>query len=466
MINTTTNTTITNTTTTTTTSTININNENQTLPYQLDPLSNNQFLLNLTKLFHVSSIPLAIFILITICILCLTFIILLILYIRTFMHKKYIPKVYKKREQPIYIDDIPGLIKFNNNNNNNELHNYGTIEYSLNYNLNTEELKICIIQANNLLVMNEQEPLNPYATISLIKYKNKNSQLQIIKPIQFIHKKYTTNIIYNSNKPCWNQSFLYKLSINQLKCIIILLEIFHYNNQYIDQFLGHLLIPLNQINHSEYIGKFYEKIDWLSMNNRIYPINIGEICIGLGYYTDTSRIDLCIFEIKNLVLNTTTTTATTTTTTNDNDNKNNNKGKLIDALATELDLIIYIKYNNHLLHKYKTESRKELINPYFNKRISFQIKEKYIKHLYIIIQLRQIHKWSMKKIIGELCISLNALQLKSMKHFNEIIQLPNQLHVKWHPIYPITTTTTNNNNNDQSFLFDWLCFDPFSSFFN
>ncbi|CAH8515757.1 unnamed protein product [Schistosoma mattheei] len=458
MINTTTNTTITNTTTTTTTSTININNENQTLPYQLDPLSNNQFLLNLTKLFHVSSIPLAIFILITICILCLTFIILLILYIRTFMHKKYIPKVYKKREQPIYIDDIPGLIKVNNNNNNdnNELLNYGTIEYSLNYNLNTEELKICIVQANNLLVTNEQEPLNPYATISLIKYKNNNSQLQMMKPIQSINKKYTTNIIYNSNKPCWNQSFLYKLSINQLKCIIILLEIFHYNNQYIDQFLGHLLIPLNQINHSEYIGKFYEKIDWLLMNNRIYPNNIGEICIGLGYYTDTSRIDLCIFEIKNLILNNTTNTTT----------NNNDKGKLIDALATELDLIIYIKYNNHLLHKYKTESRKELINPYFNKTISFKIKEKYIKHLYIIIQLRQIHKWLIKKIIGELSISLNALQLKSMKHFNEMIQLPNQLHVKWHPIYPITTTTTNNNHSDQSILFDWLCFDPFSSFFN
>ncbi|VDP67018.1 unnamed protein product [Schistosoma mattheei] len=370
MINTTTNTTITNTTTTTTTSTININNENQTLPYQLDPLSNNQFLLNLTKLFHVSSIPLAIFILITICILCLTFIILLILYIRTFMHKKYIPKVYKKREQPIYIDDIPGLIKVNNNNNNdnNELLNYGTIEYSLNYNLNTEELKICIVQANNLLVTNEHEPLNPYATISLIKYKNNNSQLQMMKPIQSINKKYTTNIIYNSNKPCWNQSFLYKLSINQLKCIIILLEIFHYNNQYIDQFLGHLLIPLNQINHSEYIGKFYEKIDWLLMNNRIYPNNI--------------------------------------------------------------------------------ESRKELINPYFNKTISFRIKEKYIKHLYIIIQLRQIHKWLIKKIIGELSISLNALQLKSMKHFNEMIQLPNQLHVKWHPIYPITTTTTNNNHRN------------------
>uniref|UniRef100_A0A5K4FBQ3 C2 domain-containing protein n=1 Tax=Schistosoma mansoni TaxID=6183 RepID=A0A5K4FBQ3_SCHMA len=444
--------------------TMNRPNLNQTSPLKNNSLPQNSFLLNLTKTFHVSNISLAIFILVIICILCLTFIILTILCIRTFIRKKYMPKKYKKKEKPIYVNDIPGLMK-----PNNELHNNnGTIEYSLSYNIKEEQLKICIIQANNLIIPNDkQEPLNAYATISLMKYDN-NTQLNnpsnILDPnldpnlndkhLKLIGKQYRTDIIHHSNKPCWNQSFIYKLKKNQLKYIIIIIEIFNYNDQYLDTNLGKLFILLNQLDHSDYAGKFFEKTDWLLINHSInnnpnYHNHIlGEICIGLIYDPNHLNINLYIYEIRNLNLN----QYFNDTTTND-DNEDTTYKQKWKFSSIELNIVTYIKYNDRLLQKYKTQSRKELINPYFNEKFCFKIKEKYLKNLLIIIQLRQVEKWRYRRIVGEVCIGQDVFQLKSIKHWDELLKFPDKLHVRWHPIYAIPI-------KQNSFLLDWLCFDP------
>ncbi|XP_018646731.1 hypothetical protein Smp_159640 [Schistosoma mansoni] len=170
------------------------------------------------------------------------------------------PKKYKKKEKPIYVNDIPGLMK-----PNNELHNNnGTIEYSLSYNIKEEQLKICIIQANNLIIPNDkQEPLNAYATISLMKYDN-NTQL-------------------------------------------------------------------------------------------------------------------------------------------------NNPSNILDPN----------------------------LDPNLND-----------KHLKLIVE-----KWRYRRIVGEVCIGQDVFQLKSIKHWDELLKFPDKLHVRWHPIYAIPI-------KQNSFLLDWLCFDP------
>ncbi|TNN12272.1 Synaptotagmin-11 [Schistosoma japonicum] len=314
-----------------------ISNHNQTIPFNTNPLVKNAFLINLTKLFHVSSIPLAIFILITICILCLTLLIVIILCIRTCVHRKYIPKSYKKKDKPVYVDDIPGLGK----SNDASLHNY---------------------------------------------------------------------------------------------------EIFHYNETYIDQCLGKLEIPLKQIDHSEYAGNYLERIDWLSMH-QLNIIDIGELCIGLGYFPQKSSIDICIFEGKNLLLN--------------NYLQDDNQWKWLKLSSIiELDWIIYVKYKQRYLHKCKTQTRKELINPYFNEKFNFTIKQKYLKTLTIILQLRQIEKWKYKRIIGEIQIGFNVTQWKGTKHWEEILNTPNKLHVRWHTILPIPMKTI-------PYFIDWPCFDEF-----
>ncbi|CAH8543207.1 unnamed protein product [Schistosoma rodhaini] len=445
-------------------------NLNQTSPLKNNSLPKNSFLLNLTKTFHVSNISLAIFILVVICILCLTFIILTILCIRTFIRKKYMPKKYKKKEKPIYVDDIPGLMKPNNelHNTNNNNNNNGTIEYSLSYNIEEEQLKISIIQANNLAISNnKQESLNTYATISLMKYDNNtklNNPFNNLDPnldlnlndkhLKLIGKQYRTDIIHHSNKPCWNQSFIYKLKKNQLKYIIIIIEIFNYNDQYLDTNLGKLFILLNQLDHSDYAGKFFEKTDWLLINHSInnhHNYILGEISIGLIYDPNHLNINLYIYEIRNLNLN-----QYFNDTTNDDDDDDEDttyKQKWISS-SIELDIVAYMKYNNRLLQKYKTQSRKELINPYFNEKFCFKIKEKYLKNLNIIIQLRQLEKWHYGRILGEVCIGQNVFQLKSIKHWDELLKFPGKLHVRWHPIYAIPI-------KQNSFLLDWLCFDHF-----
>ncbi|VDQ00425.1 unnamed protein product [Trichobilharzia regenti] len=412
-------------------------NPNQTIPYQPDPLQSNPFLSKLAKTFHVSSIPVAIFILVSICICSITILIMTILCIRTFIRKKYIPKPQKKKEKPIFVDDIPGLPK-----SNDSLIEYGRIEYALNYNLETEELEICVIQANNLLGNSGQEKLSTYAAISLIKYE-KNESVNGIhgsgKHVKPIGKQYKTDIIHHSDRPCWNQSFVYKIAQRKLETAVIILEIFDYNENYIDTSLGKLEIPLCEVDHSEYVGKILEKTDWLLSGNP-KDSGLGEICVGLGYYPNSSRIDVCVFEARRLIL----------------DNYlEQSKSRFMKLPVTELDIAVQLKYNNRLLQKSKTQTRKELTNPYFNEKISFQIKEKHIKDAYVVFQLRQIEKWRYNRILGEVHIGSGASQLKGVKHWDEMLKTPSKLHVRWHPIFP------NVSKMNPPFI-DWLIIDRFT----
>ncbi|CAH8494825.1 unnamed protein product [Schistosoma turkestanicum] len=446
-----------------TTTTTTLINKNSTIPLQTNSSSsNNDFLKKLTETFHVTNRPaLAIFLLVLICILCLTLIILIILCIRTFVRRRYVPKVYRKKEKPVYVDDIPGLRRFSNATNTN--HHCGTMEYSLNYHIEEEQLEICVIQANNLASPTEQEKFSAYTEVSLVKYENDpmttTTTTNDNHPNDTTHeqwkssieKQFRTDIIHQSNKPCWNQSFVYKLTKNQLNSIVIYFEVFQYNDQYVDISLGQLKIPLNQIDHSEYAGRVLEKTDWLSTSmSHLRNSNLGELCIGLGYYPDTSRIDLCVFEARNLNLD-----------QYFNDliiNEDDSKWKFLKTSQTELNIEIYLKYHDRrLLKKCKTQTRKELINPYFNETFSFKIKEKHIKNAYVKCQLMQVEKWRFKRILGEVSIGLEAVQLKGTKHWDEMLKTPGKLHVRWHSILPVMISKR------IPFISELLCIDYFQS---
>ncbi|CAH8542356.1 unnamed protein product [Heterobilharzia americana] len=373
--------------------------QNQIFPIYDDPLKSNPFLVNLAKTFH-----------------------------------KVCSKTTKEKGKPIFFDDIPGLQKSGDSS-----HDYGTIEYALNYNLQAEELEISVIQANNLLCNSGQEKLSTYATVSLIQYEGNetvngvHSNGRHMKPLG---KQYKTDIIHRSDKPCWNQSFVYKIQLNQLKTAVIILEIFDYDDNYIDTSLGKLEIPLSQIDHSEYAGKILEKTDWL-LTRSSNDFGLGEICIGLGYYPNNSKIDICLFEARKLIID---------SYLKQSESYNNKLSNI------QLDIIIYLKYNNRVLQKTKTQTRKELINPYFNEKFSFSINDKYIKDYYILLQLRQVEKWKYNQILGEVHIGLGALQLKGVKHWDEMLKIPSKIHVKWHSILP-------NIKKPDPFFIDWLAID-------
>ncbi|XP_018646730.1 synaptotagmin, putative [Schistosoma mansoni] len=372
----------------------------------------NPFIIDLTKSFHVINKPLAVFLFICVCIACLFFIIIILLCIRTCIRRKYVPKVLHKRPKGIYVDEIPGLA------HNIEQYKYGSFEYSLEYNIDHKQLKIGVLQANNLIGPISSDTLDPYSTITLAKLDGNNN-------LRIIGKQERTNIISNTNRPVWKKIFTYDVEEYDLNHVVIIFEVFAHDNICQDISIGKLEVYLKDIDHGEYAGNIIERTGWLTAGTS-YKFGLGELCIGIGYYPNNNlpHIDVYIYECRQLNLD----------------------DYLPKSKQHELDILIILKQKKRILYRQKTYKRKELINPYFNQKISIPLRNidhtthnttyNQIEKYHIICQLRHINRLYMKQIIGTIHIGLDSSQTTGIKQWEEIIKNPSKIHVMWHSIVP------------------------------
>ncbi|TNN12273.1 Synaptotagmin-2 [Schistosoma japonicum] len=362
----------------------------------------NPFVVNLANSFHVISKPLAIFLLICVCLACLFFILIILFCVRTCIRHRYKPKVLRKRPKGIYVDEIPGLIQ------NSEQYKYGTLEYSLEYIIDRKQLKVGVLQANNLIGPIGSDSLDPYTTITLAKYDGNN--------LRIIGKQEKTTIVTKTNRPVWKQTFTYNIEEYELNNSVIIFEVFTYDNICQDISIGKLEIHLKDEQNSEYIGNIIERTGWL-IAGTTYKFGLGELCLGIGYYPTNSRIDICIYECRQL----------------------NIDEYLTKTKQYELDFLILCKHHKQILHRQHTTKRKELINPYFNQKFSIPLKINTIHHiedLHIVCQLRHVNRLRMKHVLGNVYIGLNAKQTTGIKQWEEMMKNPSKIHVMWHTIVP------------------------------
>ncbi|VDP99622.1 unnamed protein product [Trichobilharzia regenti] len=303
----------------------------------------NPFVINLTKSFHVASKPLAIFLFILVCLACLGFIFLILLCTRTCIRRKYAPRVLRKRPKGIYVDEIPGLVQ------NPIQHKYGSLEYSLEYSIDREQLRIGVLKA--------------------------------------------------------------KCDLNKA---VIIFEVFAYDSICQDSSIGKLEVYLQDEDHSEFVGKNLEKTGWLVAGTG-YNFGIGELCVGIGYYPNRSRIDVCIYECRQLKL----------------------ESYMPKLKNRELDILVMFKHRKHTVQRERTHKRKELINPYFNQKISFPLKENNLEQISVVCQLRCINRLRMKHVLGDIQIGMDSKQTTGIKQWEEMVKNPSKMHVMWHSIAPI-----------------------------
>nr|CAH8846324.1 unnamed protein product [Trichobilharzia regenti] len=360
----------------------------------------NPFVINLTKSFHVASKPLAIFLFILVCLACLGFIFLILLCTRTCIRRKYAPRVLRKRPKGIYVDEIPGLVQ------NPIQHKYGSLEYSLEYSIDREQLRIGVLKASNLVGPNNSESLHPYATITLAKYDGQN--------LRIIDKQAKTEVFTQTNQPVWNQLFTFHMLECDLNKAVIIFEVFAYDSICQDSSIGKLEVYLQDEDHSEFVGKNLEKTGWLVAGTG-YNFGIGELCVGIGYYPNRSRIDVCIYECRQLKL----------------------ESYMPKLKNRELDILVMFKHRKHTVQRERTHKRKELINPYFNQKISFPLKENNLEQISVVCQLRCINRLRMKHVLGDIQIGMDSKQTTGIKQWEEMVKNPSKMHVMWHSIAPI-----------------------------
>lgn len=362
-------------------------------------LYTNPFLLNLAKSLHVKNIPLTIFLFILIWISCFLIIIFIILCIRGCLRKRYALKRHRRQIPPTYIDEIPGLDR------DLKKHKFGNLQYNLNYIVENNELKVGVVSAEGLPKPLEPTTLDTYVTVSLLKIDSKEDP----KPVGKIE---CTHVIFQNERPCWRKIFSYKIPENELKNIVIIFELFNYHNVQQNTSIGKLKLQLDDLDESKYAGQVFENFGWLEQGNEL-SYGLGEMCIGLAQYPEFNRLDICIYECRNLNLN----------------------HRINLKKIRGLEVLVQVKYKKKTIKSEKTCTRKEMINPYYWTKISFKIEqEDWMTELMILCKLRYIDQFYFRHVLGICVIGPNSLDSTGIKHWDRMIKGPAKMHVLWHII--------------------------------
>ncbi|VDP91338.1 unnamed protein product [Echinostoma caproni] len=324
-------------------------------------LSNNKFLVNLAVTFNVTSIPLAIFILILVLIACVLFLVVCILIARSCLRRKFVTKRKRKAIKSIYLDEIPGAMP------GSDVGQYGQLEYSLEYNLDRQKLHVGVIQANNLVPRPGVDEPDPYVALTVIK------QIVLFDPQK-------TAIRKKSRSPCWQQMFDFDIKEPELRSITLVFDVFDYDSIGQDSCIGQFRLSL--VEHS----------DWLTPGEMTVD-GMGELCIGLCYYTQYNRIDIIVYEARQLVLD-----------------------------------------SNRSLGANETKTRHEIVNPYFNEKMSFPTKAYPVDELSAICRLKRKGRLGTKHTLGTVTLGGQNDISTGRKQWDEMIKSPGKTHVMWHTL--------------------------------
>ncbi|KER30415.1 hypothetical protein T265_03149 [Opisthorchis viverrini] len=358
-----------------------------------ESLSNNDFLVNLALTFNVVNIPLAIFILILVCIACILFVVLVIFIVRSCIRRKFIPKSKRRPIKSIYLDEIPGAIPGQVEGQ------HGTLEYSLEYQLTKQQLNVGVIQANDLALRPGVEHLDPYASVSLLKVQGEKSKV--------FGKVNKTVVRKNSTSPNWQQTFAYQIPESELKCITVVFEVFDYDSIGQDICIGHLDVPLKEVDEGEYAGQILERTGWLKCGEPMME-GIGELCIGLCCNNTGSQIDVTIYEARQLTV----------------------ADQLSSKRGSSVFVHLVLKHNKKRMGHYNTKPKPELINPYFNERHTFTVKSGNLDSCVLLCKLKS--NSGRKKTLGHTQLGVDATSSTGAKHWEEMIKGPGKTHVFWH----------------------------------
>nr|QQY02515.1 synaptotagmin-2 [Cryptocotyle lingua] len=356
-------------------------------------LSNNTFLVNLALTFNVTSIPLGIFILILVCIACVLFVVLVIFIVRSCIRRKFIPKSKRRAVKSIYLDEIPGAVPGQVEGQ------YGTLEYSFEYQLQKQEFKVGVIQANDLQARPGMEQLDPYASVSLFKQRGEKMKLS--------GKINKTIVRKNTKSPNWQQSFSYSIPESELKSTVVVFEVFDYDSIGQDTCIGHLEVPLKDVDEGDYAGQISERTGWLKSGEQLID-GIGELCIGLCCNNKRSQVDVTIYEARQL--------------------------KVSDQLSTKRGTGVFVhltmRQKKKKLGSFDSKAKTELLNPYFNERHSFHVKQGDLDDCMLICKLKA--STGRKKTLGYAVLGTEATSSTGAKQWEEMIKGPGKTHVFWH----------------------------------
>ncbi|XP_043915751.1 synaptotagmin-A-like [Protopterus annectens] len=271
----------------------------------------------------------------------------------------------------------------------------GQLRFSLLYDKACTELVLTIIEATDLPGRDFSQSADPFVRVRLLLEPPSQQS-----NIRYILHEWQTKVVRNTKNPVFGDRFSCSIKKNQLKRIIIKLEVKDFDKYSRHRALGEVRLLLGDLDISETV-EFSERL------KKIQKDIVGEVLLSLKYLPTAQKIEVGLLKVKTACP------------------RNNDK----DIYAS------ITLYCNHKRQKHQKSSLKAKSDvTIYNETFLYHLSDPYFQQCEVTVSIYETYnkKGSGRHLIGKAC--LGNREAGDGTHWNLMMSCVRQPIAKWHPL--------------------------------
>lgn len=267
----------------------------------------------------------------------------------------------------------------------------GRLQFKLDYDFNTNNLAVTVIQAEDLPGLDMSGTSDPYVKVYLLPDKK---------------KKYETKVHRKTLNPVFNETFNFKVPYAEITSKTLVFAIFDFDRFSKHDQIGEVKVPMNTIDLAQTIEEWR---DLTGVEGEQGQENkLGDICFSLRYVPTAGKLTVVILEAKNL--------------------KKMDVGGLSDPYVK-----IALMMNGKRLKKKKTSIKKCTLNPYYNESFTFEVPFEQIQKVQLVVTVVDYDRIGTSEPIGKAVLGCNATGTE-LRHWMDMLASPRRPIAQWHSL--------------------------------
>uniref|UniRef100_A0A2I3M2A4 Synaptotagmin 5 n=1 Tax=Papio anubis TaxID=9555 RepID=A0A2I3M2A4_PAPAN len=208
-------------------------------------------------------------------------------------------------------------------------HELGRLQYSLDYDFQSGQLLVGILQAEGLAALDLGGSSDPYVRVYLLPDKR---------------RRYETKVHRQTLNPHFGETFAFKVPYVELGGRVLVMAVYDFDRFSRNDAIGEVRVPMSSVD----LGRPVQTWRELQAAPREEQEKLGDICFSLRYVPTAGKLTVIVLEAKNL--------------------KKMDVGGLSDPYVK-----VHLLQGGKKVRKKKTTIKKNTLNPYYNEAFSFEV---------------------------------------------------------------------------------------------
>lgn len=267
----------------------------------------------------------------------------------------------------------------------------GRMQFKLDYDFNSNNLAVTVIQAEELPALDMGGTSDPYVKVYLLPDKK---------------KKFETKVHRKTLNPVFNETFNFKVPYSEVIAKTLVFAIFDFDRFSKHDQIGEVKVALNQVDLAQTLEEWR---DLTSVEGEQGQDNkLGDICFSLRYVPTAGKLTVVILEAKNL--------------------KKMDVGGLSDPYVK-----IALMMNGKRIKKKKTSIKKCTLNPYYNESFTFEVPFEQIQKVQLVVTVVDYDRIGTSEPIGRVILGCNSTG-SALRHWSDMLASPRRPIAQWHTL--------------------------------